>query len=210
MVDQSDNVSQQETWWPVVYQELRSLAAGYMTAERAGHTLQTTGLVHEVYLRLAKQVPVAKWSSRGYFLAVASELMRRILVEHARKRLAQKRGGGVRQRILVDVAGPVPLAPADLLAVHEALDQLVEESPLVAEVVRLRIFGGLSLDDIAEANGIARSTAHRRWSYGKARLWALMKDTDGGDWHEESWDSDAVAAPIEAGNADAMIEDGQR
>jgi RNA polymerase sigma factor (TIGR02999 family) len=114
-------------------------------------------------------------SDRHRFFSLASEMMRRILVDHARKRLAQKRGRD-RTRIWdTDLAEHIPLAPADIMAVHEALDRLAMESPTIAEVVRLRIFAGLSLDDAAEALEVGRSTIHRRWNYGKARLMALMK-----------------------------------
>lgn len=163
-----------ESWWPLVYEELRWIASKHMSDERRGHTLQTTGLVHEVYLRLAANIPEAGWSNRRQFFGYATEAMRRILVEHARKRLTKKRGGDLKRQELRDMPGPLALPPEDVLAVHDVLDRLIEESPAIAEVVRLRIFCGASLDDVAGILGIARSTVHSRWEYGKARLCAMM------------------------------------
>jgi RNA polymerase sigma factor (TIGR02999 family) len=158
---------------PLVYGELRQLAAQKLAQERPGQTLQATALVHESYLRLVGAAPEQPWNSRGHFFAAAAEAMRRILVENARRKQRLKHGGG-RQRLAVDCL-EAPLAPpaADLLALDEALTQLAVLDPVKAELVKLRFFGGLSVVEAAAHLGIARATADRYWAF--ARAWLFEK-----------------------------------
>ena len=162
----------------VVYEQLRSLARKRMAEERIDHTLQTTGLVHEAYLRLEASGGV-KWSSRGQFFLAAAEAMRRILIEHARARGKLKRGGG-RQRVLINV---LDLAAEEqipqILALDEALGRLEERTPQVAAVVRLRFYAGLSVEETAQAMGISPRTVKREWTYARAVLYRELADSDG-------------------------------
>ncbi len=159
-----------------VYDELRALAGAYLRRERAGHTLQPTALVHEAFLRLAEQDP-AKWNDGSHFTALAAQVMRRVLVDHARRRKASKRGGGRGERVtLADVADDG--AELDLLALDDALNELASLSPRQARVVELRFFAGLSLDEAARDLGVARSTIALDWQM--ARAWLnhkLAEDT---------------------------------
>lgn len=163
---------------PLVYEELRRLAAQRMVQESPGHTLQATALVHDAYIRLVDVAKAQHWNSRGHFFAAAAEAMRRILVERAR----QKRGplqGGDRTRIPLDQAADLTDERADeVLAVSEALTALADESPHKAELVKLRYFAGLSHQDAADALGISRATADRYWAYAKAFLLAELQDAD--------------------------------
>lgn len=155
---------------PLVYDELRKLAAARMAQESPDHTLQATALVHEAYLRLVHAESAQRWDSRGHFFAAAAEAMRRILVEHARRRMSRKAGGG-RQRIeLSAVDPPVDLPDLDLIAISEALDRLAVEHPRKAELVKLRYFVGLSHHDAAALLGISTSTADHDWAYAKSWL----------------------------------------
>ena len=163
-----------ERLMPLVYDELRRLAARRVAGEAPGQTLQATGLVHEAYLRLVggESAPLA-WNGRGPFFAAAAEAMRRILIENARRKQAAKRGGKARRVSLegLDVAAD---APADqLLALDEALARLAEADPTKAELVKLRYFAGLSNEAAAEALGISPATAKRWWSF--ARTWLLRE-----------------------------------
>ena len=155
---------------PLVYDELRKLAGVRMTAESTGHTLQPTALVHEAYLRLVGPTGGNRWDSRGHFFAAAAEAMRRILVDAARRKRADKHGGERRRVELPDV--PADPDPADdrLLALDEALSGLAAEDPAAARVVELRHFAGLSIEDAAAALGISRATAYRHWTYARAWL----------------------------------------
>jgi RNA polymerase sigma factor (TIGR02999 family) len=154
----------------IVYDQLRGLARRRMAEERVDHTLQTTGLVHEVYLRLQNSSQV-QWSSRGQFFLAAAEAMRRILIEHARARGKLKRGGG-RKRVLLNV---LDLAAEDqipeILALDEALQRLEQVSPDVAAVVRLRFYAGLSVEETAQALGVSPRTVKREWTYARAVLY---------------------------------------
>jgi len=153
---------------PAVYEELRKLAALKMAAEAPGHTLQPTALVHEAWLRLVGSRE-ANWASRAHFFGAAAEAMRRILVEHARRRKSLKRGGGAPHEELHESA-IVLTAPADeLLAVHEALDRLAQADPQAAELVKLRYFVGMTMEEAAAAMGLALRTAESLWTY--ARPW---------------------------------------
>jgi RNA polymerase sigma factor (TIGR02999 family) len=158
---------------PEAYQELRRLAAAYLRRERPGQTLQPTALVHEAYLRLAKDRP-GRWQNRAHFCAIAANAMRQILVERARARAAIKRGGGQPKVTLVenldagaDAARP---APVDLLAIDQALERLAALDAQQARIVELRYFGGLSVEETAEALGISPATVKRDWSVARAFL----------------------------------------
>jgi RNA polymerase sigma factor (TIGR02999 family) len=155
---------------PIVYEELRRIAARALRREAPGHTLQTTALVHEAYLKLAGQRS-ASWANRELFYAVAAQAMRRILVDHARERSAQKRGGGARP-LPLDEAGELaaPSRGAELLAVDTALHALGEVDPRLARIVELKFFGGLTLEEIAALLEISPSTAWREWEAAKAWL----------------------------------------
>lgn len=157
---------------PVVYQELRRLAARYMQGERIGHTLQATALVNEAYLRLI-DVRQVQWQNRAHFFAMASRLMRRILVDSARSRGYQKRGGGA-PMVSFDEALAVPTEPGrDLVALDEALTALAQLDARKSQVVEMRFFGGLSLDETAEALHVSRDTIKRDWRM--AKLWLLRE-----------------------------------
>lgn len=156
---------------PIVYEELRRLAHHYMQGERAGHTLQTTALVHEAYLRLV-HCDRMQWRDRAHFFAMAATLMRRILVDHARERGREKRGGGV---VFTDMH-PEPIASAsavDALALDEALDCLAAMDRQQAHIVELRFFAGLTIEETAEALGLSPATVKREWT--SARAWLFHK-----------------------------------
>ncbi len=154
---------------PLVYEELRHQAARYLRQERHGHTLQTTALIHEAYLRLVdvKDVP---WQSRAHFFAIAANLMRRILVDHARRRDADKRGGSQIRVPFDEAFGSVNEIDVDLLAIDEALSRLETIDPQQARVVELRFFSGLSVDETAAALGVSPKTVKRDWSVARAWL----------------------------------------
>jgi RNA polymerase sigma-70 factor, ECF subfamily len=158
---------------PDAYQELRRLAAAYLRRERPGQTLQPTALVHEAYLRLARDKP-GRWQNRAHFCAIAANAMRQILVERARARGAVKRGGGQPRVTLVDdidvATGNDGPAPIDLLALDQALTRLAELDPRQARIVELRYFGGLSLEETAEALDVAPATVKRDWTVARAFL----------------------------------------
>jgi RNA polymerase sigma factor (TIGR02999 family) len=163
---------------PLVYEELRKLAARRLEHEARGMTLQATALVHEAYLRLVVDGPGRPWNGRGHFFAAAAVAMRRILVEAARRRRSRKHGGG-RERLNIDAAEPVAPEPdAELLALDEALDRLAALDPDKARLVQLRYFAGLTLPQAAEALGISPTTASRHWNF--ARAWLRQEITDGG------------------------------
>lgn len=155
---------------PVVYDQLRRLAAARLAGEAPGHTLQATALVHEAWLRLVGD-EAKHWDHRGHFFAAAAEAMRRILVESARRKLRLKHGGGW-QRVPEDaLIAPELLLDDDVLAVDEALTEFAAESPDKAQLVKLRYFAGLSENDAAAALGISRATAARWWAYARAWLY---------------------------------------
>jgi RNA polymerase sigma factor (TIGR02999 family) len=156
---------------PVVYAELRKRAAGYLRHERRGHTLRPTDLVHETYLRLCEQH--ATWENRGHFLAVASRLMRRILVDHARTRAAAKRGGGLRVTLADDLAASAAGEP-DLLDLDTALDELTALDERQARLVELRFFGGLSIEEAARTLGVSPATVSREWVTAKSWLYRRL------------------------------------
>lgn len=160
---------------PLVYGELRHLAAQRLAHEKPGQTLQATALVHEAYLRLVGPNPEKPWDGRRHFFAAAAEAMRRILVNRARDKGRVKRGGGWRrlnlERIDVSIAEP----PEELLDLSDALDKLTEEDPVCAELVKLRFFAGLSLDDAASTLGVVRRTADRYWAFARSWLYAELR-----------------------------------
>jgi RNA polymerase sigma factor (TIGR02999 family) len=166
---------------PLVYDELRQLAAQRLTQENPGQTLQATALVHEAYLRLVDAEKAQHWDSRSHFFAAAAEAMRRILVENARRRRSEKHGGQLR-RVDFEAAQSLAEPPADdLLALDEALDLLAAEDPVKAELVKLRCFAGLSHQEAAEALGISRATADRYWAYAKSWLYCKLYAPDPGE-----------------------------
>ena len=158
-----------EALLPLVYEELRKLAAHKMAGESAGHTLQPTALVHEAWLRVAGSNE-AGWRNRAHFFGAAAEAMRRILVDHARRKQSLKRGAG-EERVELDESSLVLRGPPEeLLAVHEALDSLAAEDATVAELVKLRYFVGLNMEEAASALGLSKRTAEGLWTYARVRL----------------------------------------
>lgn len=163
---------------PLVYDELRKLAAARLAQERPGQTLTGTALVHEAYLRLVDRDRAQHWDSRGHFFAAAAEAMRRILVEAARRKSRQKHGGRHRQ-VELEQAEIAFTADADqLLEIHEALDRLADEDPQAADLVKLRYFGGFSVAEAGKALGMSRSLAYEHWSYARAWLRCEVENWD--------------------------------
>src|SRR6059036_62368 len=155
---------------PLVYDELRQLAAQRLAREKPGQTLQATALVHEAYLRLVDVEKAQHWNSRGHFFAAAAEAMRRILIDRAREKLAVKRGGDRKRLPLEEVDPPAGTPPEDLLALDEALEQLTSLDPMAGQLVKLRYFAGLSIEQAAAALGLATATAYRHWAFARAWL----------------------------------------
>jgi len=156
---------------PLVYDELRKLAAARLAHEKPGQTMGATSLVHEAYLRLVGPSGSQTWDSRGHFFAAAAEAMRRIMIESARRKSRQKHGGDFERVDMDEIDVLVPESPVDdLLALNEALERLEVEDTQAAQVVKLRFFAGLSLTDVAEALGISRTTAYEQWAYARAWL----------------------------------------
>jgi RNA polymerase sigma factor (TIGR02999 family) len=164
---------------PLVYGELRRLAAAKLGGERPGHTLQPTALVHEAYLRLVGAGTEPAWENRRHFFAAAAEAMRRILIDHARRKKRAKRGGGQRPVGLESLDIPAAAPAEDLLALDEALQCLAREAPQKAELVTLRFFAGLSVEEAACCLGISRATADRYWAYARAWLYDHVRGSDG-------------------------------
>lgn len=167
-----------EDLFPLVYTQLRAIAQQRMGEERAGHTLQATALVHEAYMKLVGN-PNLRWDSRGHFYVAAAEAIRCILVDHARARLAQKRGGAGRQRLDLSIQEVLDLAvdgkPEETLALNEAILRLQEQEPQAAEVVRLRFFAGLTVNDTAAALGLSPRTINLEWSFARAWLYRALR-----------------------------------
>jgi RNA polymerase sigma factor (TIGR02999 family) len=163
---------------PLVYDELRQLAAQRLACEKPGQTLEATALVHEAYLRLVDVDKAQHWDSCRHFFAAAAEAMRRILIDRARRKGTEKHGGA-RQRIdLDDVEAAADTRSLDLLALDEALDKLAAEDPVKAQLVTLRYFAGLSVQEAADTLGISRATADRYWSYARIWLYCELRDQD--------------------------------
>jgi RNA polymerase sigma factor (TIGR02999 family) len=162
---------------PLVYQELRKLAAQRLAQERPGLTLQATALVHEAYIRLVDVDKIQHWDSRGHFFAAAAEAMRRILVENARRNHAQKRGGGREKFDVREAEEHSNEGSVDLLALDEALKALEEQHREKAQVVKLKFFAGCTLEETATILGISRATAQRHWAYARAWLFGRLHQT---------------------------------
>jgi RNA polymerase sigma factor (TIGR02999 family) len=160
---------------PLVYDGLRRLAAEKMTQERPGQTLDATALVHEAYLRLVDAEKAQRWDSRGHFFAAAAEAMRRILIDNARRKQAEKHGGGWQRHDLLEAELAIDSTGSELFAVDEALSRLAAREPEVARLVELRFFAGFTLEEAAECLGISQRTAYRHWAY--ARAW-LRRELD--------------------------------
>jgi RNA polymerase sigma factor (TIGR02999 family) len=166
----SDRPGSAADQFPAVYDELRRLAAAKVAGERVGHTLDATALVHEVYLRLGS----ASFATKSQFFRAATEAMCRILVDHARLKLAEKRGGGGRRFELSEADRVLVPDPDTLLAVDEAIEKLAAEDAAAAEIARLRLFVGMSIDEAAEPADVSRATAYREWAYARAWLTAAL------------------------------------
>jgi RNA polymerase sigma factor (TIGR02999 family) len=164
---------------PLVYAELRKLAAAKLALEKRGQTLQATALVHEAYVRLVGTVrqgsPPADWDNRGHFFAAAAEAMRRILVDQARRRNAIKRGGAIVRQPLDEVELPAPGPDEQVLALHDALEALAKADPDAAAVVKLRFFAGMTATQAADALGISVRSAHDLWAYARSWLHRRMR-----------------------------------
>jgi RNA polymerase sigma factor (TIGR02999 family) len=161
---------------PLVYDELRKLAAHRLTQEKPGQTLQATALVHEAYLRLVDGSQNQHWNSRGHFFGAAAEAMRRILVDSARRKKSSK-AGGQHKRFSLEEADLTSFTDSErLLAIHDVLDKLAAETPEAAELVKLRVFAGMTVNEAADALGISRTTAFRHWTYARAWLRAAFAD----------------------------------
>lgn len=166
-----------ERLMPLVYGELRRLAGRYLDRERDGHTFEAHDLIHEAFLRLIDQRQV-DWQSRAHFFAIAAQSMRRILIDHARRRAARRRGGDVRRLTLDDVADLTMNRDEDLLALDEALTELSREDEELARVVNLRFFGGFEHDEIAALLGVSNPTVRRRWRLARAWLHRRLSESE--------------------------------
>ena len=164
---------------PLVYDELRRLAAHRLAEEKPGQTLQATALVHEAYVRLVDRDQAQQWNSRGHFFGAAAEAMRRILVDQARQKRSQRRGGDYQRIELSSVEPSVSASPLDMLALDEALDQLAEKDPRAAELVKLRFFAGLTVSEAATALGVSIGTAENDWAYAKSWLRLQLSTSEG-------------------------------
>jgi RNA polymerase sigma factor (TIGR02999 family) len=168
-----DEPQTSEELLPLVYDALRRLAARKLARELPGQTLQATALVHEAYLRLVEAAPTQKWNSPGHFFAAAAEAMRRILVERARRKRSRKAGGDRERQAMTDVEPAVAGPSLDLLALNEVLEKLATHDQRKADLVKLRFFAGLTIEEAAQALGIATSTADKDWAY--ARYWIRLE-----------------------------------
>jgi RNA polymerase sigma-70 factor, ECF subfamily len=166
-----------EALTPLLYQELRRLARSYMRRERPDHTLQSTALVHETYMRLVDQK--VAWKSRSHFFAIAAQMMRRILVDHAKKNQTAKRGSGERPLSLAEPLVVSPEPCKDLVALDEALSRLAEHDPQRSKIVELRFFGGLSNEESAAVLGVSPATVQRQWAGARAWLYRELNRKDG-------------------------------
>lgn len=160
---------------PLVYEELRKLAAAKLAQEKPGQTLQATALVHEAWLRLAGPDEQKRWNSRGHFFGAAAEAMRRILVDQARRKARVRHGGELEQVDLEHVTIATGDSDSTVLAIHEAIEKLALESPQKAEIVKLRYFTGMEHAEIATVLGVAESTVQRHWAYARSWLYAELK-----------------------------------
>jgi RNA polymerase sigma factor (TIGR02999 family) len=168
---------------PLVYDELRRLAAHKLAQEKPGQTLQPTALVHEAYLRLVGTADQGRWNSRGHFFGAAAQAMRRILVESARRKQRVKHGGELQRLDLEEFDVPVTPPPEELLALEEALTRLAAEDAEAARIVDLHFFAGLSIDEVADALGVSRATVYRQWAYARAWLRCQLR----GEGNAPAW-----------------------
>lgn len=159
---------------PLVYSELRRMAASYLSRERPNHTLQPTALVNESYLRLVDQQKV-NWQNRAQFFGIAAQMMRRILINHANERVAAKRGGGAIKASLSEAESEMEITDASLLALDEALKRLSELDSRKSRIIELKFFGGLTIEDIAEVTGLSHATIEREWTLARAWLHREMR-----------------------------------
>jgi len=169
------NQSALDELYPLVYDELHRLARRYMSRERKGHTLQTTALINEAYVRLVDQKNV-NWANRSHFFAISAQIMRRILIDHARRHAYAKRGGGARQVSLEEVAAIVPDQGRELVRLDEALKSLAERDPRRSQVVELRYFGGLNNEEIAGVLHVSENTVTRDWNMARAWLYQQLSE----------------------------------
>ncbi len=174
----SGDTSAREALVPLVYNELRRIARRCLSGQRSGHTLQPTALVHEAYLRLVRYDSI-DWRDRAHFFALAAQIMRQILVDHARKHTAAKRGGNAVTVVVDEASAVAKQTSLDLLALDDALKQLASLDPRQSQIVELRFFGGLSIEETAEAVNISPATIKREWA--TARLWLLHEMNDGAE-----------------------------
>ena len=177
-IDQGDPHAAEQLL-PLVYDELRKLAAQRLAQEKPGQTLQATALVHEVYLRLVGAEQAQHFNGRGHFFAAAAEAMRRILIDQARQKATTRHGGAMKRQALDPDAATIVEPREDLLALDEALDRLAAEDPLKADLVKLRYFVGLSLAEAAAALGLSERTARRHWAYARAWLRRAVEGPQG-------------------------------
>lgn len=178
---ESGDPSAAEQLLPLVYEELRKLAAARLAQEKPGQTLQATALVHEAYIRLVNVDVAQHWGSRGHFFSAAAEAMRRILVEQARRKDGPKAGGGHQRVELSHLQVEMPAQDLNVLALNEALDRLQSKDPRAAELIKLRFFVGMTIQQAAETLGISISTAKSEWTYAKNWLRAEMLDSSEDD-----------------------------
>ena len=169
------NQSALDELYPLVYDELHRLARRYMSRERKGHTLQTTALINEAYVRLVDQKNV-KWANRSHFFAISAQIMRRILIDHARRHAYAKRGGGAKQVSLEEVAAIAPEQGRELIRLDEALKSLAEQDPRRSQVVELRYFGGLNNEEIAGVLNVSQNTVTRDWNMARAWLYQQLSE----------------------------------
>jgi RNA polymerase sigma factor (TIGR02999 family) len=172
------NQSALDELYPLVYDELHRLARRYMSRERAGHTLQTTALINEAYVRLVDQKNV-QWANRAHFFAISAQIMRRILIDHARRHAYAKRGGGARPVSLDEAASIAPGVGTDMLRLDEALKSLAEMDPRRSQVVELRYFGGLNNEEIAGVLHVSENTVTRDWNMARAWLFQQLSESAG-------------------------------
>lgn len=169
-----DDEARREELYPLIYDELRVIAQQRMSSERPEHTLQATALVHEAYMRLVGDERM-NWRGRGHFYAAATEAMRRILIDHARRAKSQKRGGDHQRVTLGGADAQLEMAAEELLALDDALATLEKEDPRAAEVSRLRFLSGLTVEETAAALDISERSVHREWTFARARLFELLE-----------------------------------
>ena len=176
---ESGDPSAAEQLLPLVYDELRKLAATRLAQEKPGQTLQATALVHEAYIRLVgNERSQTSWVSRGHFFGAAAQAMRRILIDNAKRKARERHGGGLRRKPLADLNSAAPSTPDELLAIDDALQSLERKDPAKAELVKLRFYAGLTVEQAANALGISTSTADRQWTYARAWLYRELTNSD--------------------------------